>query len=78
MSNNNSQSSQVRDLHNEAETLVMGGRVPSDVSSPDSMAEWSDSVEDLPMPVFLLAVCFMRMPEVATETSTWYSTRHLL
>ncbi|XP_026190815.1 uncharacterized protein LOC34622212 [Cyclospora cayetanensis] len=45
------QKEQMKRFNYETETLIMGGRVPSDVSDPDSMADWSDSVEELPMPV---------------------------
>ncbi|KAL8271101.1 hypothetical protein Esti_004955 [Eimeria stiedai] len=45
------QREQLKSYNYETETLIMGGRVPKDVSDADSMAEWSDSVEELPMPV---------------------------
>ncbi|KAL8446614.1 hypothetical protein Emag_004721 [Eimeria magna] len=48
---NMEQREQLKSYNYETETLIMGGRVPKDVSDADSMAEWSDSVEDLPMPV---------------------------
>ena len=51
VSKDTAQKDQLKDFHYETETLIMGGRVPSDVSDPDSMADWSDSVEELPMPV---------------------------
>ncbi|KAL8426988.1 hypothetical protein Efla_004000 [Eimeria flavescens] len=41
----------LKQFNYETETLIMGGRVPKDVADPDAMAEWSDSVEELPMPV---------------------------
>ncbi|CDJ40988.1 membrane-attack complex / perforin domain-containing protein, putative [Eimeria tenella] len=45
------QREQLKHFQYETETLIVGGRVPKDVSDPDSMAEWSDTVEELPMPV---------------------------
>ena len=45
------QKEQLKHFDYQTETLIMGGRVPRDVSDPDSLAQWSDSVEELPMPV---------------------------
>lgn len=35
----------------DSETIILGGRAPKNLNNPDSMADWSDSVEALPMPV---------------------------
>lgn len=48
---------QLKNFNCETETLIMGGRVPKDVSDPESMADWSDSVEELPMPVEICNDC---------------------
>ncbi|CDJ59996.1 membrane-attack complex / perforin domain-containing protein, putative [Eimeria maxima] len=42
---------ELKHFNYQMETLVMGGRVPRDVGDPDSLGEWADSVEELPMPV---------------------------